>query len=473
MAIITVNGRPCKGEMGERLSEVLIREGFAVDHPCGGRGSCKKCTVLVDGAEALSCQYRILGDITVLLKEAEAISAPVGSAMPETGKKEGVSVSGNGETVLALDIGTTTLALSPVDADGVLLNTVTANNPQRAFGADIMSRIGYARDRGVEPLSAPLREEIGRMIATLGVTSVQQLYVAANPTMLHLFWGVDPTPMGTAPYTPAFLELRRGSGAEVGLPMVEEVISLPSVSAFVGADLVVGMHYVGRPEGEKWRLLIDLGTNAEILLFSRDRLYCTAAAAGPCFEGASISCGMSATPGAICRYREDGTFDTIGGVRACGICGTGLVDAVAYLLREGLVDEGGYMEEERFCLAEGVYLTREDVRRYQLAKAAVHGATLALMDRAGVSFDDVEVLYIAGGFAAEVSVAHAVETGLLPPALEGRCYAVGNSSLLGCARVAARPEGFTDPTPGAEYADLSADPVFADLFISHMMFGEE
>lgn len=480
MPIIRINRIPYEAHTGERLSDVLIRAGLAVDHPCGGRGTCRKCMVLVDGQEVLSCQTTVRGGEDVRVAAPDEILAAGASSAA------GVEVDGN--CALALDLGTTTLALALLRLEtGEIVRVVTANNPQRAFGADVMSRIAAVRDHGVEALAAPLRREIDRMIGLMvdrDVTKIgppippDRLYVAGNTTMLHLFLGVDPTPMGAAPYTPAFLDERHVPAESLGLRGVREVVTLPGFSAFVGADLTAGLFEIGLPTGGRYRLLVDLGTNAEILLIPGDRaptapILCTAAAAGPCFEGATISCGMSATPGAICAFELDGheaTVTTIGNAPPRGLCGTGLVDAIAALLDAGIIDETGFMEPEAFYLADSVSLSREDVRQYQLAKSAVHAAIECLLSQAGITAADVEALYIAGGFATALRISSAVRTGLLPAALADRCVAVGNSSLAGTARYAACGRALDEYTKRAVYVDLAADAQFADLFMEGMLF---
>ncbi len=470
MPTVTVNGKAFCAPIEEPLFSLLARLGIPTDHPCGGRGTCKKCTVLVDGKPELSCQYIIRGNISVEVDIPAAIHVP---ALEPDLTEPWVGLPAE-DAALILDIGTTTMSLAVTDMrTGHLLWADSANNPQRAFGADVMSRISYAAEHGVKPLTAVLRAEIQRLLdgaVTCCRLSPCPLYVTGNTTMIHLFFGVDPTPMGTAPYTPAFLDEKHLSPTDCGLSGVTEVVLLPGISAFVGADLVAGLHHVGMPVGNGWRLLVDLGTNAEILLYNQDHILCTAAAAGPCFEGACISSGMSATEGAICSYDLDGTYETIGNVPPIGICGTGLVDTVAVLLARGIVDETGYMDTPAFYLCDGVSLTREDVRQYQLAKAAIHAAIDALMARARISYDDIERLAIAGGFAATVNVENAAYTGLFPRELAERCTAVGNAALLGTARYAHDRAELSLYVTRARYIDLSSDPVFTEAFMERMMF---
>ena len=219
----------------------------------------------------------------------------------------------------------------------------------------------------------------------------------------------------------------------------------------------------------KHDLLIDLGTNAEVVLFSEKDALCTAAAAGPCFEGANISCGMSATAGAISAYGEDG-IKTIADAKPLGICGTGLVDVIAVLLERGEIDETGFMECESYTLSEGVTLEGGDVRQYQLAKSAVNSAILTLMKLKNVGFEDISNMYISGGFSAKINIKNAVKTGLLPKELESKCVTLNNSSLLGAVKYAFEQNELSCLLDGARYIDLSSDPDFSELFIENMMF---
>ncbi|MBQ6067665.1 MAG: DUF4445 domain-containing protein [Clostridia bacterium] len=461
---LTVNGRPIEAADHEPLSDALRRAGIVVPLPCGGRGSCGKCRVTVNGKEELACQYRVTADAAVTVPEKETILSETGAA--ETGEV-------SGRMALALDLGTTTLALALVSQeDGGIVRVVTDANPQRAYGADVMSRIGHCRAHGPTGLQLAAVTAVNRLIRTLNAPPAETMFVAGNTAMLHLFFGTDCSAMGAAPYTPAFLASQTAPASLLGITGVETVVSLPCAAAFVGADLTAGLRYVGLPPEGKYSLLIDLGTNAEVVLFSRAGALCTAAAAGPCFEGANISCGMSATPGAIFAYAP-GFVQTVRGAPAKGVCGTGLVDIVAALLADGTIDETGYMECEEFEVVPGVTLTQSDIRQYQLAKSAVCAAVLTLLQKQNVPFEEIDKLYIAGGFAAKINVGSAVATGLLPAELRAKCVAVGNSSLLGTAKFACDPTGLSGFVEKMQYVDLAADPAFSDLFIEKMTFEDQ
>lgn len=456
---VTINGKTVPVAAGTVLSDILD-----IEKPCGGRGTCGKCRVKVNGEEKLACRYMIEADIEVETYEKSEI-------ISETGITGSGSLSGR--MCYALDIGTTTLALALVSLDEKkTVKAVTATNPQRAYGADVITRIDYCQKNSVKELQSVLVNEINRMITELNVGIVDTMYVSANVTMLHTFFGVDPSSIGVAPYTPAFLESRKESADSIGLRGVKTVISLPSVASFIGADIVAGLNLVGLPEDGKYDLLVDLGTNAEVVLFSSKSGVATAAAAGPCFEGANISCGMSATKGAVYSFRLDygqASYKTIADDKPVGICGTGLIDIIAELLKNEIIDETGYMDDD-YEIAEGVYLSCGDVRQYQLAKSAVCSAILSLMKTEGVAFDGISHMYISGGFSNKINISNAVNSGLLPRELAGKTVALNNSSLQGTVKYALLQNDLDRLTKMIKYVDLSSNKYFTDLFVNNMMF---
>lgn len=459
---VSINNKTIQVSDGTVLSEVLMAQGKTLPHICGGRGTCKKCSVYVNGKDELSCQYKVKSDIDVIVPENEEI-------LSETGTKGSGKITKN--CCLALDIGTTTLALALISLDTKdIIKVITRTNPQRSFGGDVMTRIERCRKNGVRELHKILIDKINEMVSELSPNKIDTMYVAGNTTMLHLFFGVDCSSLGVSPYTPVFLESKNKKGSDLGLNNIENVISLPCISAFVGADLTAGLNYTGMPADNKYYLLIDLGTNAEIVLYNRTNLLCTSAAAGPCFEGANITCGMSATDGAVYSYHNDGTFQTINNKYPKGICGTGLVDIIAELVENSTIDETGYMERGEFYLANNVKLTQQDIRQFQLAKSAVYSAVFALLKENGVSFTDVDKLFISGGFSAKMNIENAVKVGLIPKELKEICTPINNSSLLGTVKFACEQNDLSLYLENARYIDLSTNPYFSDLFIENMEF---
>lgn len=448
---------------GELLSEILMKNQVPVEHQCGGMGTCKKCVVRVNGEEVLACRYRIHSDISVNFSEHNNIYS-------ETGILSNGVITDN--MCMCLDIGTTTLALALVSLDtGKTVRVITADNPQRICGADVISRIEYCSRNTVSELHSLLIDKVNGMIEEFALSFPIDLFVAGNVTMLHTFFGEDCASIGVAPYKPKFLGERSEKGEKLGLQNTANVISLPSIHSFVGADIVAGINFVGVPDGEKYNLLVDLGTNAEIVLFNSHKALCTAASAGPCFEGANIECGMSATDGAVCEYKNEKgmiTINTVNRSTPKGICGTGLIDIIAYLIDKA-IDKSGYMYCN-FIVCNHVYLTPKDVRQFQLAKSAVYSAIETLAKRAGIDFEKIDKVFLSGGFSAKIDIENAVKTGILPKELKDKCTAVNNSSLLGTIKYSLDRKLPRQITDNSEYADMSSDPLFAELFVKNMNF---
>ncbi|MDR0450119.1 MAG: ASKHA domain-containing protein [Treponema sp.] len=499
--IVRIEGRDgfCEAAEGESLLDVLKRWGVSIDAPCGGRRRCGKCLVQVlsgtcrgEGPSGLlpdsekgwvrSCAVYPASDLLLALPRRDFFSA------------DSPSASGGGRVAragLALDVGTTTVCLRLVDLDtGRGLDTFSALNDQRIYGADVMSRIGAAREGKTGELFSRINTQTADLLSLVAkkwkVEKFEELSVAGNTTMLHLFANTDPSAMGAVPCTPAFLEARTFPGSALSLP-AETVKLLPSISAFVGADITAGIAVTGMTEGDASSLLVDIGTNGEMALFHRGKLFCCSTAAGPAFEGAGISCGTGSIRGAINRVRkEEGriVFSLIGQeegaeIAPAGICGSGLVDAVALMLEEGVVDETGAFtseDAESFPIAEGIALTKADVRQFQLAKSAILSGIKILCKTAGLEPSDLERVYIAGGLGFHIGMDSAVRTGLLPSCFRDRASVCGNTSLEGASRCLSDP-GFFSRCNGISAisgtVELAADPAFMDEFSENMLFPEE
>ena len=454
---VTVNGNFYTAESGALLSVVLSENGIWVEHPCGGKGLCKKCRVKVNGRDELCCAYKINSDITVEIPVQE-----------KEAREEGVDTSVPNESLcLCLDIGTTTLELALVDRKNKeILKTFKAVNPQTAMGADVISRIAYATENGTAALQKCVVNKMNELISQMGVEAVKKMYVSANTTMLHILFGEDCTSLGVAPYTPKFLSSKMADAKGLGIEGVKEVESLPCIDTFVGADIVAGVYFAGEPAKGKYNLLVDLGTNTEIVLWSEQGGVCTSAASGPCFEGGNISCGMRATKGAVCGFSE-GSMAVIGNTIPKGLCASGLIDVVAHLIKKGKIDSTGYMAED-FSIAYGVSLTGEDVREYQVAKSAVYSGIQTLVNELKISFADIDKAYICGGFSQGLNIKNAVFTGLIPKELQEKCVLLGNSSLSGTVKYALGNGLSEKLLKKSKYIDLAEHPFFAGAFIKNM-----
>ena len=415
----------------------------------------------------------------------------------------GILSASDAATGFALDIGTTTLAAALVRlSDGEILSTVSALNPQHAWGADVINRIGACSKGHLEDLQRAVAESATKLLESAmrkapGASAPLRMTVAGNPTMLHLFAGVSPEGIGRYPFTPAFLERRVLRGAELGLP-VPEVVLLPSAGAFLGSDVMGGVLTCGMADMDEPSVLMDIGTNGEMVLCAGRRrggaLTGVSAAAGPALEGANISCGTGGVAGAVCKVVRTAPaefrFRTIGDAPPAGICGCGLVDFIACLLDEETLDESGLLDEEPaelsgvqaradgtvpFPNGTGVALTQRDIREFQLAKSAMRAGLEALLAHGGIALGEVRRLFVAGGLGYYLDGASAVRTGLLPAELLPVMETVGNSSLAGAVRCltdSAAMEAMDGLAARCGTFDLNSSSVFNDAFVEQMLFPE-
>ncbi len=406
---------------------------------------------------------------------------------------------------LAIDIGTTTLAVYLFDLEtGRQLGVAASRNPQQRFGADVISRIAHVRrtkGEGLTELHASAVEGLNGLISRIaGEASVSpeviyQATAVGNPTMLHLLLGIDPRGIDVSPYVPVFRHGVRCSAGDIGLAIAPRgvVETLPAVSAYVGADIVAGILATDLEGREGSTLFLDVGTNGEIVLALDGRLIACSTAAGPAFEGASIVQGMAALDGAIESVRVvDGHVEctAIGGAQLVGLCGTGLVSAVAELYAAGVIEPSGRFrdpgspladrlegmrKDRRFRLTDGaaVYLHQSDVREFQLAKAAVRAGIEVLLRGAGLPAEKLDRVLIGGAFSARLSGEHLTRTGLLPEIDPSRIHVVGNTAGWGAKRVLLNRRLTADAkrlARSVEYVELSADRSFRDLYVAQIPF---
>ena len=407
---------------------------------------------------------------------------------------------------VAFDVGTTTLVGTLMNLrTGMAAGVLSTLNGQAPFGADVISRISHGMNGpdSVLELQAAVLATMNSILADLyqqtGV-SPERTYEAVavgNATMLHLLFGIDPSPLAVMPFTPAFMEPLQVRASEVGLNIHPNgyIQTLPALGAYVGADIVAGVLATSVVREDKLRVFVDVGTNGEIVLGSAQRALATAAPAGPAFEGSQIRCGMRATEGAIEGVTLGDTVElqVIGGdVPALGICGSGLVDAVAQLLHVGLLDHSGRMKGagdvpghpladrlidvdgvRAFLLAEGVFLSQRDVRELQFAKGSIATGIKVLMDILGVETKDLDEVLLGGSFGSYLNPESAKIIGLVPPVDVDKIIAVGNSAGEG-AKIALlsyreRQVAFELPSR-IEYIELSGRTDFNDAFVSVLQF---
>jgi uncharacterized 2Fe-2S/4Fe-4S cluster protein (DUF4445 family) len=451
-----------------------------------------------------------VSDITIAMgtsshpENGKIISNEVTSASPaaENQRRSASIVT----AAVAIDIGTTTVSARLIDtAASVVLDTISELNDQRVFGADVMSRIGAAKNGKTGELFTLINRQTERILKLFqkqwDIPKIEKLSVSGNTVMLHLFLNVDPSSMGELPFTPVFLEEKKLEGHALSLP-VENVTVLPSIAAFIGGDITAGLAVLDILNVPGPSILIDIGTNGEMALHNKGTIFCCSTAAGPAFEGAEISCGLGGVKGAISAVelvtgasadaaKNTVSFTTIGNVPPIGICGSGLIDAVAVMLKLGIIDETGCMtdssepegnpglqpqwrvSEKGFCLAPDVSISARDIRQFQLAKSAILSGIKILCKNAGLEVTDIKNVFIAGGFGFFINKQNAIDTGIFPEEFLDVISICGNLSLQG-AEESLSAKDFMDKCKQiidkCSVIDLAADPAFMDEFAENMLF---
>ncbi len=474
-------------DRGTLLQNLLSSHGM--EFPCGGLGTCGGCRVqILEGhveptpeEEALLCREELLDGwrMACYLRAESSLKLKIEQwTMPVLVDDTQMARTRRQGLAVAIDLGTTTIVAQLLDlTSGKLLGFRTALNPQAVHGADVMSRVRFAFDS--PELTTMIREFLGSMI--LDVASGRQdeiveVVLVGNTVMHHLFCGLDTEPLSHVPFASPHLGEQRFSPKDLNWQFSNSaaVRFLPCIGGFVGSDILAGIIAVGLHTGSGLRALIDLGTNGEISLGNRDRILCASTAAGTAFEAGSIKMGMRASSGAISRViQNNGVMECaiIGDVEARGICGSGLVDAVAAGLNAEIIASRGRFNHgsKEFTLSGSVKLWQGDVRELQLAKAAIASGMRILLDHWGATINDVEEVYLAGAFGNYVRAESAVRIGLLEASAE-RLNPSGNTALRG-AKMLIGTEDF--PVLNMiEHIGLASDPNFQDRFVDCMAFPE-
>ena len=422
---------------------------------------------------------------------------------------------------VAIDVGSTTLAGHLADlADGSVIASAGVMNPQIRFGEDLMSRVSYAmlHENGAREMTTTVRAALSALIGGLAkqagirADDILEIAVVGNPIMHHVLLGIDPTPLGTAPFALATDRALRLRATELKLPANPgaRVYVLPCIAGHVGAD-TAGVLLAEEPQRDAGavRLVVDVGTNAEIVVGNRDRLLAASSPTGPAFEGAQISAGQRAAPGAIERVRidpgtleprfrvigsdvwsdEPGFAEQIGATGVTGICGSGIVEAIAQLFLAGVVTADGIVDgalasRTHRIVAEGrtfsyvlhdgqppIAITQNDVRAIQLAKAALYAGARLLMDHLGV--EQVDEIRLAGAFGSQMDVTHAMILGLIPDCDLDRVASAGNAAgtgaLIALLSAAARRE-IEDLVRTVEKIETAVEPRFQEHFVAALAF---
>ena len=500
--------RTVKAGIGSKLLDVIKQNDIPMEFPCNGRGTCGGCAARfvktppavtpedekhlsqkkIDNGWRLACKVEVAHPLELYI---------------ELDSMQILSEAKSGDTEvlnygIAIDIGTTTVVCHLIDSDDLnIIDTVAAVNRQRRYGADVASRILHEMTdpNGKEHLNTAIIGQLNEMTAELlernNVNKLSQVVAVGNTIMTHILLGYPVSGLGQAPYTPVSLERVSVSCKSLGIGLDCDITAMEGMDSYVGADISVGVAYCGLMGSDEYSILLDLGTNGEIALGNKDKLLCCATAAGPAFEAVNIHNGMSGLPGAVSEFSyEDGEYKykTIGGRKPLGICGSGVLDITAALVQNGTVDltgrllagkeRVGYNESVReyFEVAQGrdddIIFTAKDVREIQLAKAAIAAGIKTLIETAGIAYEDVAKVYIAGGFGNYMNIESALAIGLIPQELTGKTEAAGNTAARGA--IYCHRQEFANKVAAcvakSEHVDLSTSMIFQNHYIESMGF---
>ena len=442
-------------------------EPFEAQNPCevsAGR-SCAACAVCVKCGRELSAEVASTFVAESTLKSAYDAPEPYCATYGA-----------------AIDLGTTTIVLALCRAsDGAVLSTMSCVNPQRAVSPDVMGRIGAALDGAQGELQDMATNAIERLLlqaceeARVSPELVDAFVVTGNTAMLHLLFGEDVAGLSRMPFT-----MKRGFGEEMQL-LGRKAYVPACFGPFLGADLACAILSSGLTERAHPSLLCDIGTNGEMAIWKDGFLYLASAPAGPCFEGAGLSCGCGSIAGAVDGVSLAGgelQVHVIGDERPVGICGSGVIEAVDAFVQAGSISEGGRIFADPLTVCDGVALSQTDVRAVQLAKAAIAAGIEIIMDAAGASASTLDALYVCGGFGSHMNLAAAARIGLIPRGLLEKASALGNAALEGAVMALLDRGKMTimeNMRDMAQCVSLVGNDRFEESYVDNMAFdqGEE
>ncbi len=466
---------------------------FGVEFPCGGKGTCGKCQVrLLEGEieitdlhqekleyfkfpsdRRLACMSKSTSSVTLGVEQFEHL------ILADETDFEFVPEEGFG---IAIDLGTTTLVAQMVDLrNAKILAVETMLNPQVKFGADLISRIQAGLDGNAKEMTFLVREAIGKMIGRM-LERCQQLpgkvVLVGNTVMQRIFSGSNLAPLSSYPFHVEDLGFNAFTPDELGWNALADtkIQFFPSIGSFVGSDILAGIAATGLHKKEQYAALIDLGTNGEIVVGNRHRIICASTAAGPAFEGASLSMGMRAVTGAIASLRLVDNLivsSVIGNTDPVGICGSALIDAVAILLELDMIGSFGEIVSgtDGIQLDGPISLSQKDIYEFLLAKAAIAAGLSILAKQLHIESAEIAEIYIAGGFGNYIHLKHLLSTGMVETT-EDKLHKMGNTALIG-AKMFLFDKGdlVAEILAKTSHVSLEGDPEFQDIYISKMMLG--
>lgn len=523
--ILKPDGKEISIHEGATLVDAAGQAGIILNTVCGGKGTCGKCTAYLepDNRKVLACRHRIESDLTVIIPaDTRFFEQRILAEGAESTRKirpdvyERYAEASSGAILgVAVDLGTTTVVAKLVDMKtGECLATEVVLNPQARFGDDVVSRIAYAEtgERAAELheiIVDCLNNLVGKLCrgAAAEIGQVREVCIVGNTTMSHIFLELPVAQLGRAPYEAFSLDAHDipGSDSALAINSGGNVHVVENIAGFVGSDTTAVALATDIDSAEKMTLIVDIGTNGELVLGTGEKLYAASCAAGPAFEGARISQGGRAVDGAIeavVLNRDDLGLDVIGGGPPRSICGSGLIDAVAVMLELGVIDRTGRFAEPAelgrrlapaiasrvvdhdgqpaFRLTPGrladerpVLLTQRDIRELQLAKAAIRAGIRLLQQKTGLQDCDIEQVLLAGAFGNYIRAESALRIGLLPAVGPERIQFVGNAASSGARMILVSRDCRDHARELArriEYVEIAHQPGFHDVFADSLLF---
>lgn len=520
------DGKTISAHAGTTVLEAAGHAGIILNTVCGGGGTCKKCTVTIEpkGTEVLACEYIIEKDLTVTIPAAarffqskilaHGIDA-TDDIVPDVFKLYQNADNGDRILGIAVDLGTTTIVSKLIDmTDGRVLAVKSALNPQTRYGDDVVTRIAFAEadnnlailQNSVIKCINALTEEICKQ-AQVDIDNIYELCLVGNTTMSHIFIGLPISSLGQAPYKPYSVDSYSIKAAESDIKInpAGRIYTVDNIAGFVGSDITAVGLATDIDSADEVTLIVDIGTNGELIMGTRDKLYSASCAAGPALEGARISCGSRAGSGAIEAVvinQDDIDIDVIGGSPEKSICGSGLIDAAAVMLELGIIDNTGrFVEKDKlkqklpqaiiaritekdgqpaFILSKNpdqsenkIALTQRDIRQLQLAKAAIRTGIQLLQNKIGVEDKGIKKIMLAGAFGNYIKRESALRIGLLPKVDIDRIIFVGNAASSGAQIILLSQIARTNAAKLArkiEYVEIAHDPGFSDAYADSMFF---
>ena len=476
---ILPQGKRLEVPAGANLLQVLRDAGLGPEAPCGGKGTCGKCTVTVNGQPVRSCRFQVESDLTVVLPEAFEERILTQGAMG-TAPADPVAPG----YLVAVDVGTTTVVCVLMDAAGNQLAVQSMKNPQAPWGADVISRIQHACGGAAAQLTQAIRQGVEALLqqccreASVDPRGIGVISLVGNSCMQQMFLGMDVQNLAAIPFAPSITQAQILNAASyIACCPQGKLLVVPDIAGFVGADTMACILAARLHEAQDTVLLVDIGTNGEMVLCHKGAMAACSTAAGPALEGGNISCGMRAAAGAI-DHVWDGGCSVIGNAEARGICGSGLVDAAAVMLDAGILNYRGRLQtpDHTYTLKPGVTLTQDDIRQLQMAKGAIAAGILLLAEHMSLEPEAIDRVILAGAFGSFLDPQNACRIGLLPQALEGKITAAGNLALRGAEALAMDQKllPLTQQLLGRiASVELAKSPDFEMTFAENMYFPED